>query len=206
VLDQVQARVGFLNKLLIPKLVNSLFSLAYDRPEDAVGTIGETFRNTVFRGNLFSSGFGIRREDVRRVISEAIEINKRIPMAGVLSLRFVKGTQATLGFTRWEKSCVMEIDGADAKITHDFVHALSSKLKELDIPFTFHWGKINRVMDKTLVDWMYGADTIRKWKEQRSRVMSHEVQQVFNNEFMERCGLDEFIPHPDSSTDGDLIV
>ncbi len=197
VLDKVQARAGFLNRLLIPGLVNQLFKMAYDRPENGIGTIGETFRNTSYRGNLFSAGFGLRRIDIKKVIEEALQVNEQMPLAGVLAIRFVRGTQATLGFTQWPESCVLEVDGADAKINHDFVRILADRLRAADIPFTFHWGKINRIMDKELTEWMYGADTIRKWKQQRSRIMDRSVQKLFNNEFMERCGLNDFVPFDD---------
>ncbi|MFA0963725.1 FAD-binding protein [Roseivirga sp. BDSF3-8] len=186
---------GFLSRGLIPKLVNSLFDLAYDRPDDAVGTIGETFRNTVFRGKLFSAALGVDRKNVRRVIDISLEVNKRIKLAGVLAMRFVKGTRATLGFTKWENTCVVELDGVDARINHNFVKELGRRLQAEGIIYTLHWGKINRLLTGPLLEWMYGEEALTDWKKQRSRVMTREVQHLFNNEFMERCDLDEYVPY-----------
>jgi|SRR5688572_11213817 len=128
VLDTLDKIPGGINNALIPKLVNTLFKLAYDRPEEATGTIGETFNATKFRGKLFSAAFGIARESVKDVILHCLEINKSIKLAGVMAFRFVKGTTATLGFTRWENSCVLELDGADAMVNYEFMKALSDRL------------------------------------------------------------------------------
>jgi len=192
VLDGIQSSAGFLNRLLIPKLVNSLFDLAYERPEEAIGTIGETFRNTLFRGKLFSAAFGLDCRDFKSAVNLCLEINSNNKLAGILAFRFVKGSQATLGFTRWEKSCVMEMDGVDAHVNHQFVKLLAEALEKNRIPFTLHWGKINRIMDKEKLKYMYGEERIKSWKQQRSRIMGREIQELFNNEFMQLTGLDEY--------------
>ena len=195
VLDAVEKAAGFLNRLLIPKLVNVLFKVAYDRPAVATGTIGETFNSTKFRGQLFSAAFGLNRKDVKKVIELCLQTNDTVKLAGVMAFRFVKGTEATLGFTRWPNSCVLELDGAEAAVNYEFMKELVAKLDAQNIEFTLHWGKINRILDKSRVLKMYGEETVSNWKMQRSRIMSEKVQRIFNNEFMESCGLDEFKPY-----------
>ena len=193
VLDAIEAAAGFLNRLLIPKMVNLLFDTAYDRPEDAVGTIGETFNNTIFRGQLFSAAFAMDRKDVVEAIKLCLEINKKTKLAGVLALRFVKGTKATLGFTKWSNTVVLEIDGADARVNYKYCKKLAEALEDAKIRYTLHWGKINKVLNETRVRKMYGTARLKKWKEQRSRIMSQEAQAIFNNQFLEKCGLDEYV-------------
>ncbi|HSJ69742.1 MAG TPA: FAD-binding protein, partial [Anditalea sp.] len=192
VLDKLEANAGFLNRALVPKLVNSLFNLAYDRPEEAFGTIGETFRNTIFRGKLFSAAFGIDCKDFKSVVDICLDINKTHKLAGILAMRFVRGSKATLGFTRWERSCVLEIDGVDASINHQFVKLMAEKMEARQIPYALHWGKINRILDKERVLYMFGEERVKSWKRQRSRIMDKEIQEMFNNEFMQQCGLDMY--------------
>ncbi len=192
VLDKIQTRFGKMNNVLIPKIVNSLFDLAYDRPEEAVGTIGETFRNTIFRGQLFSAAIGLDIKDVKKVIDHCLNINKVHKLAGIFAFRFVKGSKATLGFTRWENTCVLELDGVDAKINYLFLESVINCMESNNIKYTLHWGKINGVLNEERLIWMYGQDKLISWKRQRSRVMSKEVQQLFNNSFMEQCGLDRY--------------
>ncbi|HEX6227062.1 MAG TPA: FAD-linked oxidase, partial [Chryseolinea sp.] len=196
VLDSLEKLPGGINNALIPKLVNALFKLAYDRPEAATGTIGETFNSTKFRGQLFSAAFGIARESVRDVIEHCLEINKSIKLAGVMAFRFVKGTSATLGFTRWENSCVLELDGADTIVNYEFMEALSDRLFAHNIEHTIHWGKVNTILDKDRLKKMYGESRINAWKMQRSRIMNIDMQSMFNNDFMNACGLDEFVHTP----------
>ena len=193
VLDTVESSVGFLNRALIPKLVNALFDVAYDRPEEATGTIGETSTATKFRGKLFSAAFGLDRKDVKSVIDVILKINENTKLAGVMAFRFLKGTKATLGFTKWENSCVLELDGADASINYQFMNEMAKELERKAIDFTLHWGKINRLLDRRLVHKMYGEQHVLNWKKQRSRIMTPDVQKVFNNEFLESCGLDEYV-------------
>jgi hypothetical protein len=196
VLDRIKASAGFLNRLLVPQLVNSLFNMAYSRPEDQTGTIGETFKNTRFRGQLFSAGVCLDRKDIVRAIEICLEINKDIKLAGVLAFRFVKGCSSTLAFTRFPESVVMELDGVDAAVNYQFFKLLLDQMQQAGIPYTVHWGKVNRLLDKDRVQYMYGAARIEAWKKQRSRVMTREVQQFFNNEFMQQCGLDNYVPFP----------
>ena len=198
VLDRLESSAGFLNRALVPKMVNSLFNLAYDRPEEAHGTIGETFRNTIFRGKLFSAAFGIDCKDFRSVVDICLEINKTHKLAGILAMRFVKGSQATLGFTRWERSCVLELDGVDASINHQFVKLLAETMEAKQIVYTLHWGKINRILDKERIMYMFGEERIKSWKRQRSRIMDKKIQQLFNNEFMQQCGLDMYEEYQES--------
>ncbi len=195
VLDTIQKTAGFLNRALIPTIVNTLFDAVYNKPSEEEGTMGEMFRNTELRGNLFSVAFGLDRADLKKVIDLCLEINKKCKLAGIMAFRFVKGTEAMLGFTKWENSCVLELDGIDSKINYKFVNKLVEKLEAETIPYSLHWGKINRVLNKQRVENIYGKEVVENWKRQRSRVMSEDVQEAFNNEFMERCGLDDFIPY-----------
>lgn len=196
VLDKVESVAGFLNRILIPRIVNTLFDTAYARPDRAIGTMGETFSNTLFRGKLFSAAFCIDRKDVKRLVKHCQAVNKKIKFGGILGLRFVKGTQATMGFTKWENNCVIELDGVDAQVNHNFVRNLANRLEKDGIPYTMHWGKTNRILNEKRVEEMYGRKKVRSWKQQRSRIMKREVQEIFNNEFMERCGLEDFVPVP----------
>ncbi|MEO8568043.1 MAG: FAD-linked oxidase, partial [Ginsengibacter sp.] len=62
------------------------------------------------------------------------------------------------------------------------------RLEELSIPYTLHWGKINFNLSPELLQKMYG-DNLTKWKACRKSLLSDEVQKVFTNDFMIKCGL-----------------
>lgn len=200
VLDVVEKIPGNIELKLFPGAVNKLFKIAYaDRAISAEGTVGETFRNTIFRGQLFSAAFMFDRTIMPEVFDLILEINKTISFAGVLALRFVKGTKATLGAAMFENTCVLEMDGADAKINHDFAEEVTKQLENKNVRFGIHWGKINRVLTKDRVRKMYGNEKVNQWLHHRKQLLSDEARQVFNNEFLEQCGLDQWSPEPINS-------
>ncbi|GEO06808.1 hypothetical protein AAE02nite_44720 [Adhaeribacter aerolatus] len=192
-LDVVEKIPG--NKIdlkLIPNTVNALFKVAYDRPATATGTIGETFRNTIFRGKLFSAGFAFDQKDIPDVIQLFLRLNKQTPFCGVMAFRFVKGTKATLGFCKFEHSCVLELDGADAKLNHQFTEAFARQLETENIKYSVHWGKINNFLTRERVRKIYGEAAIQSWLQCRRRLLNDKTWAVFNNQFLELCGLDKY--------------
>lgn len=177
-----------LSSLLVPGLVNKLFPLAFTANVSMTGTVGETFSNTKFRGKAASAALGVHTVDASTVLEEIVAINKEFPFAGALALRYVKGTEALLGFTHFDKTCVMELDGVDCDSSRAFIQKIWSRLEELNIPFTMHWGKFNFGLTPALMQKMYG-DKIAKWESCRNQLLSDKVKRVFTNNFMIQCNL-----------------
>jgi hypothetical protein len=182
--------LGNLSTAIVPSLVNTLFPLAFKASEPATGTLGETFINTKFRGKVASAAIGMDCSNASRVVEEIIAINKHTPFPGGLALRFVKGTEALLGFTRFPKTCILELDGVDSKTSRDFFEKVWNRLEALSIPYTVHWGKINFHLNPQRVRAMYGDAAVNKWIASRNSLLDADTRKVFTNKFMEQCGLD----------------
>lgn len=195
ILDKITV-FGFMRKALIPRLVNTLFPLAYAAKEPFEGTMGETFTNTKFRGKVGSAALGLDIRDAVRVLEEILQINSRTPFAGGFSLRYVKGTQALLGFTRFPDTCVLELDGVDSRTTRNFLQKLWDRLETLSINYTLHWGKINFNLNEVRIRRMYGDDAVNHWIESRNKLLDAPTRNIFSNEFIERCGLNKNLPVP----------
>lgn len=178
-----------LSAKLIPALVNRLMPLAFTVDEKAVGTIGEMFNNTKFRGKVASTAIAVESKDASRVIEVIIAANKQKPFPGVLAIRYVKGTRALLGFTHFEKTCIMELDGVDSSTTRTFYQIIWDRLEQLAIPYTLHWGKINSNLNPQRIKKMYGDTKVNKWVSCRNKLLSESARKVFTNTFMEKCGL-----------------
>jgi hypothetical protein len=116
-------------------------------------------------------------------------LNATMAFAGGLALRFVKGTPALLGFTKFPKTCVLEMDGVDSATSRKFFNLVWNRFEELGIDYTLHWGKINFNLDEPRVRRMYGDTNVNKWLAARRTLMSDATRDVFTNDFMERCGL-----------------
>ncbi len=191
IISQVIDKVGTdVSSKLIKPLVNSLLKTGLRAAQPKPQTIGETFKNTRFRGQVSSAAFAIDCTNLFRVVDLMVALNKNTPFAGALAFRFVKGTQATLGFTCFPKTCVVEMDGIDADVTRKFFENIWFKLEEQNIAYTLHWGKMNFILNKRRVINMYGADKVNKWISSRHSLLSEPVRKVFTNDFMIMCGLD----------------
>jgi hypothetical protein len=177
-----------LSAKLVPALVAKLMPLAFTTSEETTGTIGEMFNNTKYRGQVASTAIAVDCNNAGAVIDEIVAMNKINPFPGVLSMRYVKGTDALMGFTHFAKTCVMELDGIDSGLSRSFYQSIWDKLDELEIPYTLHWGKINTNLNAVNVKKMYGPD-LQKWLSIRHQLLDEPVRKVFTNVFMEQCGL-----------------
>lgn len=176
---------------LIPAMVNLMFGMAFKPEPPRVGTIREMFNYTKFRGKVASAAMAIEIQDSPRAVELIVEVNKQKPFPGGLSLRYVKGTQATLGFTKFANTCVLEMDGVDGKPARDFFKAVWNKFEQENIHYCLHWGKINFNLNESRIKQMYGQASVTSWIDARNQLLSIPALNVFTNKFLEQCGLDK---------------
>jgi FAD/FMN-containing dehydrogenase len=176
---------------LIPKAINSLTKSSLTLYEKATGTIGEIFNNTLLRGKLLSAAIAIPIDRIKDVINVLAEINaipsvKNFP--GIYAFRFVKGTKATLGFTKFDKTCVVEMDGAYSDRSIEYCKKVWDRLQEKNIPFACHWGK-QTDLSPSRIEYMYGKAAVDSWKAARNSLLDNDAKKVFTNPIMEKWGL-----------------
>ncbi|HEA22066.1 MAG TPA: FAD-binding protein [Pricia antarctica] len=176
---------------LIPAMVNLMFGLAFKPEPPRTGTIREMFNYTKFRGKVASAAIAIDIADSSQTVELIIEVNQQHPFPGGLSLRYVKGTRATLGFTKFSNTCVLEMDGMDGQAARDFFEAVWLRLEQEQIAYTLHWGKINFNLDADRIKRMYGTSSVKSWIDARNTLLETSVLAVFENTFMARCGLNQ---------------
>ncbi|HKR03126.1 MAG TPA: FAD-binding protein [Bacteroidia bacterium] len=175
---------------LVPIVVNKLIPTAYKPFSNVLGTHGEMFSNTDTHGKVLSAAIGIPLDQVTKVRELFLSLNKSVaPFAGVIAFRYVKGTKATLGFTRFDKTCIIELDGVFSSATNNFYLQLWGSLDALNIPYTFHWGKILELNPQRIRK-MYG-NNIDKWIAARNQLMNDgKAIRAFNNDLLKEWGLD----------------
>lgn len=192
IISRVMDTLGpVVSKPIIAPLVNSLFKTTLRAAQPAPQTIGETFRFTRFRGKIASAALAVDCADIAKVIEVVLQVNATNPFAGGIALRFVKGTPALLGFTRFPKTCVLEMDGVDAGITRTFFTKVWQQLETQGIHYTLHWGKLNFILNEQRVRKMYTDERVDKWLSCRASLMDDDSRKVFTNPFMTSCGLDK---------------
>jgi hypothetical protein len=161
-------------------------------PYEKVGAIRDLFRGEVTRGKTLACGVGLPLDKAVNALNIAFDTYKNfgsvLPL--LLSVRYVKGTQALLGFTRFPITCVLELDAVNVPQTRDYVRAVWQNLQNAGINFTLHWGKFNTYLTGPRVINMYGAATVNDWKTSRATLMeSPQVSRVFDNAFLRNAGL-----------------
>jgi hypothetical protein len=154
------------------------------------GTFKDFFRGEKAEGKLFVSDVAIPVSRALDALSIAFEtydnFGTLLPMDCMM--RFVKGTTALLGYTKFEPTCTLEIDATDTPKTREYADAVWTKLEEADIPFTMHWGKFNWFLTPARVQRMYGAN-VQQWIASREALLTPAVRQVFANDFLRLVGL-----------------
>ena len=177
--------------VLVPPIVNALISSAYAPYNSVWGTHGEIFSNTDTHGKVLSSATGVPLNCVNKVRLILLELNKKKgPFAGVIAFRYVKGTQATLGFTKFPITCIVELDGVFSNESFRFYELFWAELFAQNVPFTFHWGKLLK-LDNLKIRKLYTDENVNEWLVARKKVMIDPLSmRVFTNDLMVEWGLD----------------
>lgn len=176
---------------LTPALTGTLIRQLYKPYEKVCGTHGEIFTDTAVRGKSASSAVGLPLGRVREAFEIALQqvLADQVPVT--MALRYVKGSDATLAFTRHSpQTCVLEIDGPRSNRVLTTYRRFWRRLEEAGIPFTFHWGKLNDLhLAPDRLRRMYG-DRVDRWLEARRTLLpTTELRHLFANEFLHQAGL-----------------
>lgn len=189
--DDAPAFVGLITDAVpaaIPLVVTKLLGRIYRDVNGQLGTIGEIFGTTSTRGRADGTALGVPLERANEALDLVIDINRRFgPFAALLSLRYVRGTQATLGFTRFPLTCVVEIDGPASGRFDAFARRVWDAFAARGIPHTMHWGK-SLPPDPARVRAMYGGAADR-WIAARRTLLPPESRRVFSSPFTDALGL-----------------
>ncbi len=161
-------------------------------PYEKVGAIRDLFRGEITRGKTLASGVGVPLDKAVEALNIAFDTYENfgtlLPL--LLSVRYVKGTKALLGFTKFPTTCILELDAVNVPETRNYVKAVWANLAAAGINFTLHWGKFNTYLTGPRVEKMYGASAVNQWKASRAALLeSPDVSRVFDNAFIKNAGL-----------------
>lgn len=189
--DDAPAFIGLVTDLApstIPFAVNQALARAYRDIHEVEGTLGEIFTNTTIRGRVASTAMGIPVSRATEALDLVLALNREHgPFPVLAAFRYVKRTRATLGWTRFEPTCVFELDGPASARTLSLYRRVWAALRERGIPHTFHWGK-QLELDAEGVRRLYG-DAVGQWLAARNSLLDPESRRVFSNRFQEELGL-----------------
>lgn len=184
------------HRRFIPAILGALQAQAFPKLDEVVeGTLGEIFWDTTNQGAAFGSAIGIDNKDATKALDvmEKLMLEKG-PIPGILSMRFVKASKATLAFTKFPMTCILEVDGIlwqgnqNMISLEEFLRAMVEALMASGIQFTFHWGKHAAWDFPGLIDYMYGEKD-NQWKNIRNGLLSKRMGDIFSNQFLDTIKL-----------------
>lgn len=197
----------------IPTLIKFLQSAALPPVDlEVTGTLGEIFWDAGYQGPAFACSIGVDYHDSPKALELLADLAKNEgPIPGIYAMRFVKQSGATLAFTKFPITCVIEIDGLnwDPKTDKlislpDFCTRIIEVLQANNIPFTQHWGKNSNWSHPGLVEHMYGNNA-QQWMEYRSALLRKETAALFSNDFLKDIALSDYLDNMPASLTANLV-
>jgi len=184
---------------LIPKLMKAMKGQIFpDLDVEIEGTLGEIFWDSTHQGPAFAFTLGIDHKDTPKALDLFIKlVNEEGPVPGAMALRFIKASEATLAFTRFPMTCILEMDGIlwqgnqDMICLEDMQKRIIETFMAAGIKFTIHWGKNAAWSFPGLIDYMYG-DNDDVWKNHRSALLSKQMADLFSNDFLDSIKLSDY--------------
>jgi len=179
---------------LIPSLINQFMPKGGKREEGYLNEIFKKSKNV--RGFEFATCVAVNSKDAEKTIKLLMKYfdspdGQRISAA--FSFRFVKKSKATMAFTKFNKNCLIGIDGpyiSSKKRFDKFMVYATQAMAKSNIPHSWHWGKVNK-LDADLVQKFYGSK-YKEWKSIRNKFLSNDTQQLFSSAFTDRVGLTNY--------------
>ena len=192
-----------------PGLASTVVPLLFGQAADVQSGYTQTPKNIFGDSTIYKPKNGNASSELGVPIAKAAASVKLIKetaakenFMGLLGIRFVKATRATLGFTRFHPlTCTIELPGLNSSNTQNFYAQVFSSMDNAKLPFTLHWGQEGDYSQRRL-NLMYGR-SVTEWTAQREKLLPDPLQRyMFTNDFLKRCGLGE----APQLTGGDIIA
>lgn len=137
---------GLLDTLdpLTAVVVGQIFRMELKLFAGKEGTTGEMFNFTTPRSRTAGASFAVAAADSDRALDLAIRAHRDSGPAPVaFACRFVQKTRGYLSFTRFDPTCVIDVDGLVSDNTGRVMEAVRQAFDDAGIAYTQHWGKFH---------------------------------------------------------------
>jgi hypothetical protein len=175
--------------LLIPKVMTAAVRSQYKTTSTPLeGTTNEIFPTTTTRGKASGTAIAVPIDRALDAMELILAINRdHGPFPCLVALRFVPRTNALLGFTRFVRTCIVDVDGTLSNRTRSFYSRIWQSLGASDIPYAMHWGKILG-LSAAEARRLYGGN-LDRWLAARRALLPPTLRRVFSNRFLEELDL-----------------
>jgi len=190
--EDLLGKIGSLTDILKPELithlVNALISKNLPTYDNQLGTPGQMFNTTTLYGKGMSMELGVEPKHSTDILDFVLQSQEVKTFAGVVGIRYVKNSEATLAFTRFAPvTCTMEFQAVHSDTSTALYNFIWAELERRNIPYTLHWGQMNNFTEQR-VQSMYGSAR-GEWLKSRKALLDDQTRSVFNSPFLESAGL-----------------
>jgi len=151
---------------------------------------GAWFTGQDIPGGAIACSFGVDCDQLGLTLSTLLPIvQARGKVPCVVAMRFVPRSGSLLGMNRFERTCLIDLDGVHLPAMSELLAESSSALQAAGVPFTMHWGKWIGHLTRGYVESVYG-DRVARWRAARARFLPDpQVAHTFSNEALARVLL-----------------
>lgn len=152
-------------------------------------TPGESYTFTNAREGIASCGFAIpvaQTTTALDIARRAFSFHSSAPV--LFTCRYARKSPAILGFTRYDPSCIFDIDGIDTPATHKLIERVANDFDAAGMPYAMHWGKTN-FMTKARVRAAFGGN-VDRWNATRKLLLPNAAERnAFSSGVIDALGL-----------------
>lgn len=154
-------------------------------------TPGETYNYTSSKSGVAGSATAVPAAYTSRALAIAREVFARNPGAPVaFACRYAQKSPALIGFTRFDPTCVMDVDGVDTKATRKVMEGIRERFDAEGIPYAQHWGKLLG-LTRARVRASYGS-AVDDWNKVRRALMPDKAERdTFSSPLLDSAGLND---------------
>ena len=149
---------------------------------------GQTFNFTTPRAGQAGAAVAVpadRVNDVLAILNGAYKAIGKAPV--VFAVRYATASPALIGFTRFARTAIVDIDGIDMPRTRAVMARAVADLRTAGIPHAEHWGKLNQMTAASVRD-AYG-NNLEQWLKIRRDLLDRDGEYIFGSPWLDRIGL-----------------
>jgi hypothetical protein len=174
---------------LRPALAPVLIKAQLGEFADKLGTPAETYTYTSSRPGVIGASLAMPVRHVSLALAlgrEAFLAHPGAPCA--FACRYARQTPALLGWTRFDPSCQMDIDGVDTEATRGLMTDMRRRFDAAGLPYAQHWGKALELTPARMAV-SYGGN-VDRWNEVRRKLLPNAAERkMFSLPLFDSIGL-----------------
>lgn len=154
-------------------------------------TPGENYNYTSSKSGVAGSATSVPIAYTTRALAAAGAAFAEAPGAPIVcACRYAQKSPALLGFTRFDPTCIIDVDGVDTKATRQVMEGFRKRLDAEGIPYAQHWGKLHGLTRQRVRN-SFGS-AVDDWTRARHALLPNKAERdTFSSRLLDSIGLND---------------